>query len=381
MMRIPVLFVLALVLSMPKPCLGDEPNAKSIPTADKLAELKMEWEQNSAVCAKLLETQYEAGTIDFDRFCAKKSFFLKTKLEMTEKPDDRIGAFQDHLKIAEKVFEFVEKRHENGISTEADLRKAKAELLKIKIQLARESSEKKDSNSEELEHLRKEQIENLTTLDKLLTVQYQAGTIPLERLVQAKETLCRLKLDSTTKPAERIALLDENLKYFSSFFEDVERRHRGGVVTERDLLQAKALLQNIEIQLAKEPSDGNNSSLSANLGELEKSRVDTLSNLVKITHLQFKAGNGDIDQLLRFQQELQLAQLESAKKPEERIVLLEEQCKDSHILFDFVEQKFKSGILTELDYCQAKAAMIALDYRLPQERTEDKRNEPSGVGP
>jgi hypothetical protein len=373
MMRISVLVVLVGMLSMPKPGLGDEPITRRIPPADKLTELKKEWEKNFAHCAKLIETQYEAGTIDFDRFCKIKAFLLKTNLEMTEKPDERIAVLEEHLKIAENLFEFVERRHKCGVLTESDLRKSKTALLSIKILLAKEASEKNTSVTQELEKLQKEQLENLSSWEKVLTIQYEMGTISIEQSAQAKEMLYQAKLDSTTKSAERIALLEENLKYFRSFFESVEKRRHGGAITEGDLLQAKALYQTVEIYLAKEQADGKNPSLPAKLGDLEKSRVDTLSELVKSTRSQFEAGNGDIDQLLRFQQELLCAKLDSTEKHAERITVLEEQFKDSKNLSSYVEHKFKSGILTENDCCQAKAAMIALDYRLAKERMKDEK--------
>ena len=101
--------------------------------------------------------------------------------------------------------------------------------------------------------MQKERIDAFEKLVKILAEQYKLGIVPFADFSKAQEDLVEAKLEATDKPAERIALLGEQLKIAQDVLDFVEKSYKVGFkVTEVDYLRAKAHCLGIEIKLAKE---------------------------------------------------------------------------------------------------------------------------------
>ena len=127
-------------------------------------------------------------------------------------------------------------------------------LLLTRPAPADQQGEKKTGVPAKLEQLQKERIDAFEKIVKILEAQYKVGTTTFAEFVHAQEDLIKAKLEATDKPAERIALLEEQLKIAKGFLKSVEGQYKVGFarVSEADVLRVKARCLTIEIKLTKE---------------------------------------------------------------------------------------------------------------------------------
>jgi outer membrane protein TolC len=128
----------------------------------------------------------------------------------------------------------------------------------VRLGMTDQATEKKETDSAKLEELYKARIDSLEKLVDILKLHYEAGAATIEEYFQVQEELIEAKLEATDKTAERIALLEEQLKAAQMFFKAVDGRFRAGTVTARDELHAKAHCLKTEIQLYKERAKAKN---------------------------------------------------------------------------------------------------------------------------
>jgi hypothetical protein len=129
-------------------------------------------------------------------------------------------------------------------------------LLITRPALTDQQSEKKTVEPTKMEQLQKERIDALEKIAAIVKGQlgYIATVVDFSK---AQEEVIKAKLDATDKPSERIALLEEQLKFAQDAFKYVDGQYKTGFahVTEADSLHAKAHCLTIEIKLLKEHND------------------------------------------------------------------------------------------------------------------------------
>jgi hypothetical protein len=121
-------------------------------------------------------------------------------------------------------------------------------LLIARTALTDQPSEKATS----LEELQKDRIETLEEAFAIVKNQFEKGADEWNDFAKAHDELIEAKLEATDKLAERITLLEEQLKAARGLFDYAEEGKKHGLTTVLDTLRAKAHCQEIEIKLFKE---------------------------------------------------------------------------------------------------------------------------------
>ncbi len=103
----------------------------------------------------------------------------------------------------------------------------------------------------DLKSLQQEQIATLSKRVDILTRQYQAGAAVDDQVLTAQMELCEAKLDAADTPAERIAVLEEQLKMAESAEKLAQKQWDVGRVTEANVLAARSLTLKLKIKLAR----------------------------------------------------------------------------------------------------------------------------------
>ena len=101
---------------------------------------------------------------------------------------------------------------------------------------------------------------------------------------------------------------------------------------------------------------------------LQKSRVETLTELVKEYELLAQAGRIDFYFVVSTQGELVDAKLDLAEKPEERAALLAEKMKVAEVYWERTQARFEAHRATKSDLLSARAFLLGAEVNLLQER-------------
>ena len=107
-----------------------------------------------------------------------------------------------------------------------------------------------------IKELLKERSKVLNKVVDLLEKQYQAGTVSINEVLQAKRAALEAKLDLSGTAAERIAVLKDAVKIAQQMVELTEARVKAGQGSEVDLLRAHALLLQCQVRLLREEGKG-----------------------------------------------------------------------------------------------------------------------------
>jgi outer membrane protein TolC len=93
-----------------------------------------------------LRKQLDVGTVALSDVIDIQREILEAQLEATDKLEERIGFLKAQLVSAQDLFDFIQKHVAAGFKyTETDLYRAKANCLKVEIELAKEEAKLEDS--------------------------------------------------------------------------------------------------------------------------------------------------------------------------------------------------------------------------------------------
>jgi len=126
--------------------------------------------------------------------------------------------------------------------------------------------------------------------------------------------------------------------------------------------------QPVTAQQNSKPTTGN----AAELRKLQANRVVVLKELVDLSFVGYREGEFALGQVLEAQHDLIDAQLEMAETPDQRIALLETQLKIAKRSFEVAEQLRRAREVSVCDPLRAKAALLAVEIKLLQERARAK---------
>jgi outer membrane protein TolC len=108
------------------------------------------------------------------------------------------------------------------------------------------------SDEAELKQLQKQRVATLARLVDVLTAQYKVGTVDYAGVHQARRELLDAKLDLAETRAERVAVLEQQIKAAKQSLDVVQMRFNAGRVSEADVCRARAFCLETEIKLVQE---------------------------------------------------------------------------------------------------------------------------------
>lgn len=104
----------------------------------------------------------------------------------------------------------------------------------------------------EIKALLKERQNTLSKLVAQLRAQYQAGTVDLSRVVQAERDFLKATVDLDDNPEKRLAALRKALETVKQIAQIAEAKSKAGIVGPADVLQARAVLLEVRIELLRQ---------------------------------------------------------------------------------------------------------------------------------
>jgi hypothetical protein len=153
--------------------------------------------------------------------CRESKLLLKKQLEVTHKPDERLAAHAQHLKVARECLKLEKAKFDAGQAPAAEVVRfqvivADAEVGKAREQLGRNPTDQEKAALHKLLLVRRDLLkERLKALKDLV----DAGKEPMGVLAEVSRELLAAELDMVEKPADRVTHYDHHLK----LARDIER--------------------------------------------------------------------------------------------------------------------------------------------------------------
>jgi uncharacterized protein YlxP (DUF503 family) len=219
---------------------------------DKQGQVESLLKERRAALRKLVEilvSQYQVGTVDFNRVAHAESRLADAELEPVKSKDERIGVCQRQVELCRDVLKIVTARFDAGTVSQADLLDATAERLKMEIRLLQEKAGDKQG---QVESLLKERRAAVRKLVEILVSQYQVGTVDFNRVAYAMDRLADAELESAKNKEERIAACQKQIELRLDVEKSCRARIDAGSASEADFLDAKAERLTAEIRLLRE---------------------------------------------------------------------------------------------------------------------------------
>jgi hypothetical protein len=107
-------------------------------TAAQIKELQKERVETLERLVAMYLAHYDNGKIAFESLAAAQNELVYARLELTDKPEERIALWKKQLESAESMRKLAEMKFQNGATTQSDVCRAKALCLDFKIKLLRE---------------------------------------------------------------------------------------------------------------------------------------------------------------------------------------------------------------------------------------------------
>jgi outer membrane protein TolC len=104
---------------------------------------------------------------------------------------------------------------------------------------------------DELQNLLKARYEAAQAGVDMLRKQYEVGTFDLNPMLEASQRLRVARLELCEKPEEKIACLEELVRFMKSIEEVAERKSRAGLEANVDVMRARYYRLDAEIELLR----------------------------------------------------------------------------------------------------------------------------------
>lgn len=121
-------------------------SAAEVASADMAAQIKSLQKERVETLRKLVELYvefYQVGKSDITPAIGAQTELVNAQLECTEDRDERIALLTEQLQSVTVFLKLAEGRFNNGMTTQADVLRAKSLLLDTKIKLLREQATRK----------------------------------------------------------------------------------------------------------------------------------------------------------------------------------------------------------------------------------------------
>ena len=118
---------------------AEDPSKPAPDDAAQVAALRAERIKLLDTVLKMRTSQYQVGTVDFDKLCSAYRELFAAELEDADGDHKKmLATLTEELRIANDIAAIVKARHQAGTVTEDEVLHANAECLGIKIKLLRE---------------------------------------------------------------------------------------------------------------------------------------------------------------------------------------------------------------------------------------------------
>lgn len=121
-------------------------SGSEVASDDMTAEIKTLQKERVETLKSLVELYvqfYQGGKIDITPVIGAQTELVTAQLESTENPDERIALLTERLNAVTSFLKLAEQRWMAGMSSQADVYRAKSLLLDTKIKLLREQGARK----------------------------------------------------------------------------------------------------------------------------------------------------------------------------------------------------------------------------------------------
>jgi outer membrane protein TolC len=108
-----------------------------------------------------------------------------------------------------------------------------------------------DPKDDELQKLLKERYNAAQAGVEVFLKQYQAGVVDLDHVFEASRRLRVARLELCEKPEEKIACLEELVRFMKSIEQLAEGKSRAGVESNVDVMRARYYRLDVEIELLR----------------------------------------------------------------------------------------------------------------------------------
>jgi outer membrane protein TolC len=113
------------------------------PAGDNAGQIRMLQKERVKVLQQLVAVHiehYKQGIVDFPKIADAQDALVNAQLELTDKPEERIALLKTQLEASENILKIAEEKSKMGMGSQADMLRAKAHCLDIKIRLLQEHS-------------------------------------------------------------------------------------------------------------------------------------------------------------------------------------------------------------------------------------------------
>jgi len=211
-----------------------------------------------------------------------------------------------------------------------------------------------------LKKVQNERLEMHKQIVNTVMANYNAGTVDLDKVTRAQRDALRVSLDINDDPETRIKMLKEEEKSVKALIKVADDKAKKGLGLDADVLQAKALLLEVEAEIL-------GVELKAELKPLLKRRLDALSDGVKLATIQYQQGKIQFSTVAQLQREAGMANLALCESRTQRIAGLKALNAQTVNSFKVADAKFQSGSATKIDRDHAEAIMLEVQIELLRE--------------
>jgi outer membrane protein TolC len=112
---------------------AQEPAESSDSLLAQVKSLRKERVETLEQLVPICLAQYQQGAIGFDSWAAAQDELIDAQLQLAEKPGERTAIWKKRLENASAVLKLADERYKSGHTTNADVYRAKAHYLNVKI--------------------------------------------------------------------------------------------------------------------------------------------------------------------------------------------------------------------------------------------------------
>ena len=306
--------------------------------------------------------QYRTGVIPCEDLIGAETDLLNAQCDATGKPEERVALLTEGLKRETELLKLAETHVEAGIASQADVHRVQSLLLATRIRLLREGGAAQNAAAQ-IRGLQKERIQALSRLVAVYMGQYREGRVTIEPVFAAQNDFTDAQVEAADKPAERVALLTAALKRATEFEKTIDNRLKAGRANTAELEWARSISLYLQIRSLSQQNG-----TAAQVKELQKKRIETLTKVVARYERLYQTGQSDFEPVFDVQTQLANARLEASDKHEERVALLTDLVKGASERLRVTDDKYKAAMVGDAAPLQAKSLLLDAKIRLLRER-------------
>jgi hypothetical protein len=350
----------------------------------------------------LINEQEDVGRVSISEVSRANTSFFEADLEAARTPKERIACFQRAYEAQQRT----EQRTEIGLNVgtvkpvdvllaraarlkaEAELNGARIDLGEIEVKASLESTaEIRNTNDAAIHRLLATRYDTLKEAAQLIQAERDVGSVSIEMVSRVNEPLLEAALELTGRSEEGVAIREKMLADKRKIEEHFQARWKANILKEQYFLAAKADREEAAIKLHRARRGkwrermGRNDALTfvtqdepidQELQTLLVEHRDTLKTIRQFVDKDINTGVVQIGDMINANKAYFNAELELAKSPQERIVILEEALEKQTDVESIANAKMEVGTGYRAELLIAKAARLKVEIDLHKARKNAK---------